>query len=408
MAGEQARRRYHFHLPGLVYVGVAVFLSVGALNSQNNLLFVALGLAIGGLLVSGLVSGMSLMGVRVDRIAAADTAVGQPLIIVYTVRNTNRFMPAFGLTIQEMPTGEPAPTWPAVLREGPRCHVAHVGPGQMLHAEAVAWPRARGHAILNGVQVWSTFPFGIVRKSVTFSQPRTLVVRPLVALLRPGAMHAHRRRTERGASTDRFAGAGDEFFALREYTPGDLPRHIAWRATARTGQLLVTQRAAPSPTREWVIVRLGREAGDNERAISLAASCIARAAEEGVSIGLAVPGAGILRPPDTHRWHVDRLLNELAGLSGAGDAEPAFPAMAARSGACMVIWASQPDPAWGPAGARHLAVSQAARLFADPGSAGAFAALGPLPAPDRLRTRISRPLRLWASSLLRGRGGLWP
>src|ERR1041385_4840021 len=57
-------RRYHFHGPGLVYILVTLFIAMGAINSQNNLLFAALGLAIGGLLISGIISGGALLGVR--------------------------------------------------------------------------------------------------------------------------------------------------------------------------------------------------------------------------------------------------------------------------------------------------------------------------------------------------------
>src|SRR5207253_2912685 len=32
-------RRYHFHAPGLVYILVTLFIAIGAINSQNNLLF---------------------------------------------------------------------------------------------------------------------------------------------------------------------------------------------------------------------------------------------------------------------------------------------------------------------------------------------------------------------------------
>jgi hypothetical protein len=37
------QRRYHFRYAGLIYIGVTVFIAIGALNSQNNLLFWAWG-----------------------------------------------------------------------------------------------------------------------------------------------------------------------------------------------------------------------------------------------------------------------------------------------------------------------------------------------------------------------------
>jgi uncharacterized protein (DUF58 family) len=399
------RRRYHFHLPGVVYVGVTVFLAIGALNSQNNLLFVALGLAIGGLLVSGIVSGISLMGIELERVQASDTAVGRPLVIVYSVRNRNRFMPAFGLTVCEVGGGEPEATWPRVLNGAPCAHIAHVGPGQRLHTEAVAWAHSRGRIMLSAVQVWSTFPFGIAKKSVTFLLPQTVVVRPLVVPLRAGLVSDRRRKVERGAAAGRFAGPGDEFWALREYTPGDPPRQIAWRATARTGQILVTQRAAPTPARAWVVLRLsaGADPSMNERAVCLAASLIERAIGDHMSIGLSVPDQGLLCSPEVHRRHAERLQNELAGVEPPPPgAVPEFPAMAARSGACIIVWAGTPEQGWGPPGARHLMAADSARLIADPAMAARVDRLGMPEAPAGWTARLTGPL---VAMVRRGRQG---
>ncbi len=50
----------------------------------------------------------------------------------------------------------------------------------------------------------------------------------IVATPQPGGMASLRRR-----------GVGTEFLGLREYVPGDEPRYIDWKSTARTGRLIV-------------------------------------------------------------------------------------------------------------------------------------------------------------------------
>ena len=62
-------RQYHFVSGGVLYVAVTTLLMLGALNSQNYLLFAALGIAMAGLVVSGVLSGSSLLGVLVGRVA---------------------------------------------------------------------------------------------------------------------------------------------------------------------------------------------------------------------------------------------------------------------------------------------------------------------------------------------------
>ena len=95
------KRRYHLHPPGVVYCVITILLGLGALNSQNNLLFGAFGLALGGLLISGIVSGAMLMGLRVRRLGIEPAPVGERIIIRYEVTNRTRFYPVFAVRIGE-------------------------------------------------------------------------------------------------------------------------------------------------------------------------------------------------------------------------------------------------------------------------------------------------------------------
>ena len=78
---KKITRQYHFAFGGVLYVAVTTLLMLGALNSQNNLLFAAMGVSIGGLVVSGILSGWALLGVRVERISVSDASVGRPMTI---------------------------------------------------------------------------------------------------------------------------------------------------------------------------------------------------------------------------------------------------------------------------------------------------------------------------------------
>ncbi|MFM9996511.1 MAG: DUF58 domain-containing protein [Phycisphaerales bacterium] len=366
-------RRYHFHLPGVVYVLVTLFIAVGAINGQNNLLFGALGLAMGGLLVSGLVSGAALMGVRVRRERSGPAAVGTPSVLRYAVANVNRFWPAFGLHVEEVPVGEQTRRGGvgAAFRSA-RTFVTHVAPRAASDAAAPLRPERRGVARLSAVRVWSTFPFGLARKSLTFELPHTVEVRPAALPLRPGLVQRLAARAAAGLGAERVVGAGDEFFGVREYVPGDSLRRIAWRATARTGALVVRQHAMPSPVRLWVVVRLGPTPDSpggvarRERALALAGSLLAAGDDAGMSVGLAVPVVEVLLPPRAERRRLDRLLGVLARVELPAAAAPAlaverYPEAAARSArgaVCIVVHAGPVDRAFGPAHARHLSVAE--------------------------------------------------
>jgi len=366
------RRRYHFHLPGLLYVVVTVFLALGAFNSQNNLLFWSLGLAFAGLIVSGVVSGSALMGIRVTREAVMPTDVGEPMRVRYVVSNTNRFMPAFALHVEESTEFGRAgfePTWQDHM-ETPRALAVHAGPRERVVVAGQVTPTHRGEARFSAIRVWTTFPFGITRKSVTFFEEGTAIVRPRRPSLRPSLVESIRGRRDAGRETEAAPGLGEEFFGLREYVPGDPHRMIAWRPTARLGQLVVRTNTAPTPRRLWVVLRLrpdGEEEMD-ERGISVSASLATMAMRQGNAVGLSVPVAGILISPRSGARHLDRMLNELGRLdveaarrSGQPDR---FPAAAAHEGGCVVVHAGALDPSWGSRRARHVSVRAMDTLLA--------------------------------------------
>lgn len=357
----EPRRRYHFHLPGLLYTVVTVFLALGAFNSQNNLLFWALGLAFGGLIVSGVVSGSVLMGIQIRREPVAPAAVGESMRVRYLLANASRFVPAFALHIEEADEHVrrgPTPTWRWHI-EQPKGLVLHVGPRERVSVVAEVTPERRGEVRFTAVRVWTTFPFGITKKSVTFFQEGTAVVRPRLLPVRTSLLESIRSRTNMGHEATSIAGMGEEFFGLREYVPGDPPRMLAWRPSARLNQLVVRTNTTPSPRKVWLVLRL-EGAGEEmqERAISLVASLLSLAARQGNSVGLAVPGAGIVISPRNEPRHVERLLNELGCLDLAAlnvsQRVERFPAAASHGGGCIVVHAGSLDPTWGSRRARHL------------------------------------------------------
>lgn len=350
------RRRYHLHIPGVVYVLTTFLMSVGAINSQNNLLFWAFGLAVTALIVSGILSGAALMGVEVSREPIHDTAAGEPLVIRYRIRNRNRFMPAFGLTVAEDPRparrGPPA-SWPDHAAQ-PRAFITELGAGRSILVESVAPAIRRGRATFDRVVVSTTFPFGLTRKSVLFAGPESAIIRPARLRLKPGLLRTLIRKGEQAGSTRTVSPLGDEFFTLREYRPGDATRAVAWRASARAGEWRVRAHSLPGPKRFWVGVDALAADGDRaERAISLAAALITAAHAESYLVGLWFPAAGQLIPPRQSPSALRTLLNTLALADLESTA--AAPTPPDRD-AVVVIHADEARAAAGPPGLTHLSV----------------------------------------------------
>ncbi|MEM1423999.1 MAG: DUF58 domain-containing protein, partial [Planctomycetota bacterium] len=243
------RRRYRPKASSLIFVGVTAFLGAGAVQKSPNLLPLVFGFAITAVVLSGVVGGGMLMGVRPRRSVVGVAQVGAPLRVRYELRSVSRFLPAFALRIRETPSPKraaPDARWERCFGGDTgigRAFVAQLGAGEAVRATARCVPTRRGVAHLVGVEVGSAFPFGVFHKAVIAEQPARVLVRPRVSALRTGAMPELLARDGRESQTSRRSRTGDEFFALRDYVPGDPPRTVAWRSSARMGTLVVREHA---------------------------------------------------------------------------------------------------------------------------------------------------------------------
>lgn len=286
-------RRYHMHFPGVVYLFITVVLLLGAIRSQNNLLFWLFGLAVGGLIVSGVLSAASLMGLSISRLAPDGGVAGQPLRLIYRLSTRNWVLPAMGLTIEELAgrSARHAATWPeftptitTFLARAARAPTPVV---------ATCTPSHRGLLTLRLVRVWTTFPFGLAKKSVTFLLPGQVLIRPAPAAV-PATLMAFSAGRSQSRHTLRRDRTGEEFFAIRDHHPGDSIRTIAWRPTARLDRLVVRDAARTPERRVWLKVQPG--AGDIEPLLSLAAGAAISLTRDGYSVGLLDAQGSIAEP----------------------------------------------------------------------------------------------------------------
>lgn len=357
-------RRQRIGWPGALYLLTTCLLALGAVNGQNNLLFWAFGLAIAGLLISGVVGGMAILGVQIERVVLAEATAGEPVTISYRVWNRSRVFPACCLLIEESPTADRSrpKRKPQVIVPG-RAAVLHVGPREAVVAFQTWIPRARGPTSLDRIVVSSAFPFGLMRKSILLSQPDTVLVRPAKLALRRDLLQSTVSRGALGHEASRRVGRGEEYFGLREYRPGDSPREIAWKPSARTGELVVRERSAPVPRRVWVVLNPSGSPQENEVAIALAASLLREGSRQGLAMGLTIPARGVSLAP-----RVGAVRSQVEALASLDLAAPHLPAdLAVRSSprdSYIAVHASEIDRAAAPASAAHLSARAAGSWLA--------------------------------------------
>jgi uncharacterized protein (DUF58 family) len=375
-------RRYHFGAGGAAYALTTLVLVIGAVNGQNNLLFVIFGSAVAGMLLSGIISGWGMMGLRLTRHQPPTMRVGERASVHYAIENKARLIPACGLLIEELPraTSTVGASFSSTVEPGlatVRASVQRVAPRGQESAEAFVLPRARGRYSLTPMRVSSAFPLGLTRKSVTFAQQDSVTIRPARVRLPLAIGAAAPTGDEQGGG--RPSRTGSEFFSLRDYQSGDSPRSIAWRATARSDTPIVRSTITPPGERSWVVLdlasvtlrgsveksasqdRLAQEGTSHavaiEEIIAVGASVCERLLERGHEVGVRSGRGDVLVPLCRGLASVPSMLDTLA-LLRASEHMNASSAHAMPQGSLLWVCDGAPSVAV-PAGSTLLSTRDA-------------------------------------------------
>jgi len=111
---------------------------------------------------------------------------------------------------------------------------ASIKPGQTQIIHYQLRPTKRGEYEFGALNIYAASPLGLLRRRFRYEQGRTVPVYPSFLQMRQYELLAiHNRLTEVGVKRIRRVGHSMEFEQIRPYVPGDDPRSINWKATAR-------------------------------------------------------------------------------------------------------------------------------------------------------------------------------
>ena len=359
-----ARRRLALPAPPLTRAGWALLAAGAALYAGG----VALGypellaVASGALLLLALAAAAVLLRPRlvVERsFHPARVPVGTPVLCRLRVRNRSRW-PSPPLVAVDRLLGSrsgigPAPPRRAVTSRGngaDRGYVTGSLPGEPVElrvaaispggAREVNYPiptDRRGRWAVGPLALERRDPLGLLRRARNHGLGGTLWVHPRVHAMTPlpvGVLLDYE-----GAVTMAAPKGAVTFSSLREYVPGDDPRQLHWKATARTGRLMVKEHVDTSQPRTTVLLDTRARcwsAAAFEHAVELTASVVAASERAGRPVALYLVGedrAAAERAGATSR------LDRLAMVEPrAGDDPARLLALAERSepgGALVVV-----------------------------------------------------------------------
>ena len=339
---------YELTFTGFVFAGVTCFVLIAALNSQNNVLFWALGIVLGTLLVSAVLGDLLLRRLEVTRSVGEHAVAGESMEVHYRMVNHKILWPSCAVRITEA-------RFLGAVSVIPEGYCLHLGPGQTTLVMTHLVPTHRGIIELREQRVCCSFPFGFLNRAVHVRAPRRITVYPRIGMLNRELLARSRTFASGGSTTSPRRGGSDEFFGLREYQSGDSIRSIHWRRSAHTGQLMVKEMTTDTPPtivvtldlRQWATVPNGPALA--ERAIELAAAWMCRGLMDHFSVGLQI--AGYSRPIPTlitaGRSQRQILLEALATIDlaaikpAAADAAPPQEDRSARIAEHVVISLSE-------------------------------------------------------------------
>jgi uncharacterized protein (DUF58 family) len=144
------------------------------------------------------------------------------------------------------------------IRDGSPQHLLSLKKGQSFSfSYTVNGPR--GGYPFERVNVRALDHFGVRPRTQQVRARNELFVFPPLARLKYVTIRTRRTRVYSGTIPARLGGPGVEFFGLREYQPGDPPRWINWRASARHKETLYANEFQQERVADVGIVLDGRE-----------------------------------------------------------------------------------------------------------------------------------------------------
>ena len=286
-------------------------IGLAAINTGNNLLFLLLGWLLSVIVASGVLSDITMRGLRVKRRPPGRVFANQPFLMEISLENVKHHLASYSIEIEDLVDEKPLDK---------KCYFLKIPTGRTQRTSYRHTFSRRGLYELDGFRVGTKFPFALFRKSRDIMERGQVLVFPEIYPVPPPSPRA--RHT--GETALARLGRSGEFFGLREYRDGDGRHDIHWLSTARTGRLLVREYEEEAQRRATILIdnALGPEPDEPatdalEEAISLAASLANLYIVSGYAVRLVARGEYV--PFSAGQLQLTRILKTLALLDTVTD-----------------------------------------------------------------------------------------
>jgi uncharacterized protein (DUF58 family) len=269
---------------GLGYILMCLVVAIAAMNTGNNGLYLVLAGMLAAMIVSGVLSRRNVRGVDCEIETAGEVIATRPAWL--KIRLENHLRTATAQALFFLHESLPGPLWIDPLEPGEKREIVIEG----------TFPR-RGVYRDADAGLLSRFPMGLFRKYRKARLLREIVVYPL-----PESSPVPEPPPEdaRGGRPHlRSRGGGSDIRTLRDFSPGDDPRDLHWKQSARMRRWIVREREAERDRVLFLAVDNALPASDPdallrfEKAIARCAGAALLMLSRGAEIGFHARGVKV-------------------------------------------------------------------------------------------------------------------
>lgn len=271
--------------PGRYFLALTIGVGGAAINTGNNLLYLALSMNLSLIILSGILSECCLRGLRVRVAHASEAFAARECLLSVTCSAEGKRFRSFSVFVTPGLPGTCSTAW-----------FPEIPPGRSETRIVRYIPPGRGPVATFSCTVSTRFPFSLFEKSAAVAPlpGEALVVYPEPA----GDDSGHPGGGPGETTGDRAAAgrAGASIRGAREHTPGDPFRDIHWKASARMAKWMVKERD-PDPAQVIEILLPAPHPPEAfERLVSQACGLVLRCGRQGLSCRLRVGDRTLVDP----------------------------------------------------------------------------------------------------------------
>jgi uncharacterized protein (DUF58 family) len=276
---------YKLTRDGMIYIFGVLILVLAAVNTGNNLLFMILGCALAGILISGVLSRAVLTGIDLKFELPEHIFAEQPVLAEMELRNEKQMWPSFSLRV--LGEGSSAADEQILTRPVYFPYIPRQNAGRQ--KVELRFPH-RGAYRQDAFGIRTRFPFGFFEKTRRVDSNAEIVVYPPVG---PTEQFYEVLPLLSGEMSSYFRGRGVELHSLRDYVPSDSARAVDWKVTAKSARLMVREFAREDERRVMLVLdpfvgAAGDGASGSARAASDSASARHERFERAVSLAACI------------------------------------------------------------------------------------------------------------------------